>query len=96
MPSSRLQQECLKQGQNIQHPDSIHFVVVGGVICMDILENLWRGLERLDFDLGVTYRLTPSLVPIIEEVIYCRRKDYGSKIFFAKYVKHTKMSKQKG
>lgn len=51
-----------------------------------ILENPWKHLERLNFDVAVTYRFTPNLVPINEGVIYCRSKKDGSKTFFAKYI----------
>ena len=60
------------------------------VIFMDsdvmILENPWNDLEKLNFDVAVTYRFTPNLVPINEGVIYCRSKSKESKEFFAKYI----------
>ena len=61
------------------------------VIFMDsdvmILENPWDDLAKLNFDVAVTYRFTPNLVPINEGVIYCRSKNKGSKEFFAKYIR---------
>lgn len=60
------------------------------IIFMDsdvmILGNPWEDLAKLSFDVAVTYRFTPNLVPINEGVIYCRGNNKGSKEFFARYM----------
>ena len=60
------------------------------VIFMDsdvmLLDNPWGDLGKLKFDVAVTYRFTPNLVPINEGIIYCKSKRGGSKEFFAKYI----------
>ncbi|MDB4682073.1 hypothetical protein OAE68_00160 [Synechococcus sp. AH-551-A10] len=69
----------------------IQYSLLGeNVIFMDIdvmiVAKQWEGLAKLNFDVALTYRFTPNLVPINEGVIYCRSRSQKRKEFFAKYI----------
>ena len=61
-----------------------------------ILRNPWEDLSKINFDVGVTYRFVPGLVPINEGVIYCRDNNLRVKEFFSRYIQTYEKVKTNG
>ena len=58
-----------------------------------ILENSWDDLAKLNFDIAVTYRFTPNLVPINEVLFTAEAKMREARNFSQNTYEHMRKSK---